>query len=30
MGLYQSFGFAVEGAPFDEDGLEHVKMTLAD
>ncbi len=29
-GLYGFFGFQVEGAPFDEDGLEHVKMTLAD
>ena len=29
-GLYESFGFAAEGPPFVEDGLEHVKMTLAD
>lgn len=29
-GLYQSFGFEPQGEPFDEDGLEHVKMTLAD
>ena len=29
-GLYAGFGFAPEGAPFLEDGLEHVKMTLAD
>ncbi len=29
-GLYAGFGFVAEGAPFDEDGLEHVKMTLTD
>ena len=29
-GLYAGFGFAAEGEPFDEDGLEHVKMTLTD
>ncbi|MEM0960976.1 MAG: GNAT family N-acetyltransferase [Bacteroidota bacterium] len=29
-GLYEAFGFQVEGGPFDEDGLEHVKMTLTD
>ena len=29
-GLYASFGFRAQGEPFDEDGLEHVKMTLAD
>ena len=29
-GLYRSFGFRVEGEPFIEDGLEHVKMTLVD
>ena len=29
-GLYAGFGFVAEGPPFDEDGLEHVKMTLAD
>ena len=29
-GLYAGFGFEPVGAPFVEDGLEHVKMTLAD
>lgn len=29
-GLYRAFGFCAEGDPFDEDGLEHVKMTLTD
>ncbi len=29
-GLYRAFGFRAEGEPFVEDGLEHVKMTLAD
>lgn len=28
--LYASFGFEPKGAPFLEDGLEHVKMTLTD
>lgn len=30
VGLYAGFGFVTGGAPFDEDGLEHVKMTLVD
>ena len=30
VGLYAGFGFVAEGAPFVEDGLEHVKMTLTD
>ena len=29
-GLYASFGFRPEGDPFDEAGIEHVKMTLED
>ncbi|WP_412068423.1 GNAT family N-acetyltransferase [Rubrivirga sp. IMCC43871] len=29
-GLYAGFGFAPEGPPFDEAGLEHVKMALTD
>ena len=29
-GLYRAFGFAAEGAPFEEAGIEHVKMTLTD
>ena len=29
-GFYASFGFVAVGAPFDEAGIEHVKMTLAD
>ena len=29
-GLYAAFGFVPEGDPFQEDGLEHVKMALAD
>ena len=28
--LYAAFGFAPEGEPFDEAGIGHVKMTLAD
>ena len=28
--LYAAFGFETEGAPFDEAGIEHVKMTLED
>ena len=29
-GLYAAFGFEPEGGPFDEAGIEHVKMTLTD
>ena len=29
-GLYRSFGFVLVGKPFEEAGIEHVKMTLAD
>ena len=29
-GLYAGFGFVADGPTFDEDGLEHVKMTLVD
>ena len=29
-GLYAGFGFKPEGPPFDEAGLEHVKMALTD
>ena len=29
-GFYASFGFAPQGDPFQEAGIEHVKMTLAD
>lgn len=25
-GLYEPFGFVAEGRPFDEDGIEHVRM----
>ena len=28
--FYQGFGFVAEGEPFDEVGIEHVKMTLTD
>ena len=28
--LYAAFGFRPEGGPFDEAGIEHVKMTLED
>ena len=28
--LYQAFGFAAVGEPFEEAGIEHVKMTLTD
>ena len=28
--LYAAFGFRATGAPFDEAGIKHVKMTLAD
>lgn len=28
--FYESFGFEAEGEPFDEAGIEHVKMTLTD
>ena len=28
--FYESFGFQAEGEPFDEVGIEHVKMTLTD
>ncbi len=28
--FYEAFGFQVVGAPFEEAGIEHVKMTLAD
>ena len=28
-GFYARFGFAAEGAPFDEAGIEHVRMTRA-
>jgi predicted GNAT family N-acyltransferase len=28
-GFYERLGFAVEGAPFDEEGIEHVRMRLA-
>ena len=30
VGLYAAFGFEPEGDAFDETGIEHVKMTLAD
>lgn len=26
--FYQSFGFEVQGAPYDEDGIEHIAMVL--
>ena len=28
--LYAGFGFETEGEPFQEDGIEHVKMTLVE
>ena len=28
--FYEGFGFRAEGEPFDEVGIEHVKMTLTD
>jgi predicted GNAT family N-acyltransferase len=27
--FYERLGFAVEGAPFDEEGIEHIRMSLA-
>jgi predicted GNAT family N-acyltransferase len=27
--FYRAFGFVAEGDPFDEDGIEHVRMRLA-